>query len=79
MRAYLAATMIGIGSMLASFAAVVFVLALLARGSDPEHRIPTMSALGVETLVGGAILVVLGIVLNRVGTRRTATPTPRSV
>ena len=79
MRAYLAAAMIGIGSMLVCFAAVVFVLELLARGSDPEHRIPAMSALGVETLVGGGILVVLGIVLNRVGARRESAPAIRSI
>jgi hypothetical protein len=79
MRAYLAAAMIGIGSMLASFAAVVFVLELFARGNDPEHRIPVMSALGVETLVAGGVLVVLGILLNRVGGRRDSAPAIRRV
>jgi hypothetical protein len=79
MRAYLAATMIGIGSMLVSFSAVVFVLELFARGSDPEHRIPAMSALGVETLVGGGVLVVLGILLNRVGGRRDTAPAIRRI
>lgn len=79
MRAYLAAAMIGIGSMLASFAAVVFVLALFARGNDPEHRVPVMSALGVEMLVAGGVLIVLGILLNRVGSRRDSAPAIRRV
>jgi hypothetical protein len=70
MRAYLAPAMIGIGGMLVSFAAVVFVLEMFARGSDPEHRVAAMSALGVETIVAGGVLVVLGILLNRLGARR---------
>jgi len=76
MRAYLAAAMIGIGSMFVTFAAVVFVIEIFAsRSSDPEHRVATMSALGLEMLVAGGILVVLGILLNRVGaSRRRSAP-----
>lgn len=79
MRAYLAATMIGIGGMLVSFAAVVFVLEMFARRSDPEHRVAAMSALGVETIVVGGVLIVLGILLNRLGARRADRPAIRSI
>jgi len=75
MRVYLTGAMIGIGSMFVSFAAVVFVLEIFASRSDPEHRVATMSALGLEMLVGGGILILLGILLNRVGaSRRRSAP-----
>jgi multisubunit Na+/H+ antiporter MnhF subunit len=79
MRAYLAPAMIGIGSMLVSFAAVVFVLELFARGSDAEHRVAAMSALGIETVVAGGALIVLGILLSRLGARRTDARPVRSI
>jgi hypothetical protein len=80
MRVYLTGAMIGIGGMFVSFAAVVFVLEIFASRSDPEHRIPTMSALGLETLVAGGILIILGILLNRLGaSRRSSAPATRGV
>jgi hypothetical protein len=80
MRVYLTGAMIGIGGMFVSFAAVVFVIEIFASRSDPEHRLATMSALGLEMLIGGGILVVLGILLNRLGaSRRSSAPATRSV
>jgi hypothetical protein len=71
MRAYLSAALMGIGGIFVSFGAVVFVLEIFAsRGTDPEHRLPTMTALGMETLIGGGILLVLGYLLTRVGRDR---------
>ena len=76
MRAYLSATLMGIGGIFVSFAAVIFVIEIFASRSDPEHRVPAMTALGMETLIGGAILLVLGYLLTRVGRRRDSSPEP---
>jgi hypothetical protein len=70
MRAYLSAALMGIGGIFVSFAAVVFVLEIFASRSDPEHRVPTMTALGMEMLIGGAILLILGYLLTRLGRDR---------
>jgi copper homeostasis protein len=70
MRAYLSATLMGIGGIFVSFGAVVFLLEIFASRSDPEHRLPVMTALGMETVIGGAILIVLGFLLARFGRRR---------
>jgi uncharacterized membrane protein len=70
MRTYLSATLMGIGGIFVSFAAVIFILEIFARRSDPEHRVPAMTALGMETLIGGGILLVLGFLLARMWRER---------
>jgi hypothetical protein len=77
MRVYLSATLMGIGGILVSFSAVIFIIEIFASRSDPEHRIPAITALGMETLIGGAILVVLGYLLTRIGRGRDNSPEPR--
>lgn len=77
MRAYLSATLMGIGGILVSFSAVIFIIEIFASRSDPEHRIPAITALGMETLIGGAILLGLGYLLTRIGRRRDTSPEPR--
>jgi hypothetical protein len=71
MRTYLAGAMIGIGGILASFAVVVFVIEIYGSRSDTKETVAAMSSLGIETLVGGAILVVLGLLVSRTGRRST--------
>ena len=77
MRSYLSATLMGIGGIFVSFAAVIFIIEIFASRSDPEHRVPAMTALGMETLIGGAILLVLGWLLTRVGRERDSSAVPR--
>jgi len=48
---------------------VVFVIEIFASRSDPLHKVPTMTALAVGCLMGGAILFGLGFLLNRFGRR----------
>jgi len=73
MRTYLSGALMGIGGIFVSFAAVIFIIEIFAARSDPEHRVPAMTALGMETLIGGAILLVLGLLLHRMGRRRRDT------
>mgnify|MGYP001796580012 CR=1 FL=1 len=67
MRAGFASTVMGIGGIFLSFGCVVFVLMIFASRSDPEHKLPTMSALAVACVVAGAVMVGLGFVLSRFG------------
>jgi len=69
----------GIGGIFLCFAMVVFVLEIFASRSDADHKLATMSALAVATLVAGAILFGLGFLLNRFGrsTRNGALGTSR--
>lgn len=67
MRSGFAAAMMGIGGIALCFAAVVFVLALFAGRSDPDHKLATMTTLAIVSLVGGAVLFGLGFLLNRIG------------
>ena len=67
MRSSFAAAMMGIGGIFIAFATVVFVLTILASRSDPEHKVATMSALALASLVAGAVLFGLGFLLNRFG------------
>jgi MFS family permease len=71
MRTYLSAALMGIGGIFVSFGAVVFIIEIFARRSDPEHRVPEMTALGMETVIGGAILMVLGYLLARMWRERS--------
>jgi hypothetical protein len=72
MRSSFAAGLMGIGGIFLSFAVVVFVLEMFARGQDAGHNLAVMSSLGVASLVGGAVLFGLGFLLNRVGRRSAA-------
>ena len=65
MRSSLAAALMSIGGIFVAFAAVVFMLVILASRGDPEHKLATMSA--VAFLVAGAVLFGLGFLLNRIG------------
>jgi ABC-type transport system involved in multi-copper enzyme maturation permease subunit len=67
MRSSFAAALMGIGGIFIAFGSVVFVLAIFASRSDPEHKLATMSALAVSSLVAGAVLFGLGFLLNRIG------------
>jgi drug/metabolite transporter (DMT)-like permease len=71
MRSYFAAAFMGIGGIFLAFAAVVFILELFTRQTDLVHQLPTMTGLGVLTLVGGGVLFVLGYILNRMRPART--------
>jgi len=61
----------GIGGIFVSFAVVVFILELFTRQTDLVHQLPTMTALGVLTLVGGGVLFALGYLLGRMRPART--------
>ena len=61
MRSSFAAALMGIGGIFLAFAVVVFVLEILASRSDSEHKLATMSALAVTSLMAGAILIILGV------------------
>ena len=71
MRSYFAAAFMGIGGIFLSFAAVVFILELFTRQTDLVHQLPTMTGLGLLTLVGGGVLLALGWLLNRMRSART--------
>lgn len=75
MRVYVSSTLMGIGGIFVSFSAVIFILEMFASRSDPEHRVPDMTRLGLETLIGGAILMLLGYLLSRVWRRNDDTAT----
>lgn len=71
MRSSFAAAFMGIGGIFLSFAAVVFVLELFTRRTNAVHQLPTMSGVGLITLVGGGVLFALGFLLNRMSSART--------
>jgi drug/metabolite transporter (DMT)-like permease len=71
MRSYFAAAFMGIGGIFLAFATVVFILELFTRQTDLVHQLPTMTGLGVLTLVGGGVLFALGYILNRMRPART--------
>jgi hypothetical protein len=77
MRLYVSSGLMGIGGIFVSFSSVIFIIEIFASRSDPEHRVQDMTRLGLETLIGGAILIVLGYLLSRIGRRNDETsPTP---
>lgn len=75
MRSYFAATLMGIGGILLSFAGVVFVLEIFASRSDSGHRLAGMTALGVGCAATGGVLLAAGALLDRVGRARGHTST----
>ncbi|MEO8909875.1 MAG: hypothetical protein ABI408_06560 [Gemmatimonadaceae bacterium] len=75
MRSYFAAAFMGIGGIFISFATVVFIIESFTRRTDLVHQVPTMTALGTLTLVGGAVLFALGWLLGRSGRRMSPAST----
>jgi hypothetical protein len=71
MRSYFAAAFMGIGGIFLSFAAVVFIIEYFTSRTNAVHQLPTMTALGMLTLVGGGVLFALGYLLNRMRRART--------
>ena len=71
MRPYFAAAFMGIGGIFVSFAAVVFIIEYFTSRTDAIHQLPTMTGLGLLTLVGGGVLFALGYLLNRMKPART--------
>ena len=71
MRSYFAAAFMGIGGVFLSFGAVVFIIEYFTSRTDAVHQLPTMTGLGLLTLVGGAVLFALGYLLNRMRPART--------
>jgi uncharacterized membrane protein YidH (DUF202 family) len=68
MRSGLAAALMGIGGIFASFGAVIVVLALFARqGGETRQQLPAMTTVAVGALVIGAVLFGAGYLLGRVG------------
>jgi cytochrome bd-type quinol oxidase subunit 1 len=79
MRTYLAGAMMGIGGIFVSFAAVVFVIEIYGSRSDTKETVAAMTSLGMETLVGGAILFIIGWLISRMGRRSTTAESERPV
>jgi drug/metabolite transporter (DMT)-like permease len=71
MRSHFAAAFMGIGGIFVSFGAVVFILEYFTSRTDAVHQLPTMTGLGLLTLVGGGVLFALGYLLNRMKPART--------
>lgn len=67
MRSSVAAGLMGVGGIFCSFGAVILVLALIARNGDFRGELPAMWTLATGSLVVGALMFVLGYLLNRMG------------
>jgi hypothetical protein len=78
MRTYISGALMGIGGIFVSFAAVVFIIEIYGSRSDPKETVAAMTTLGLETLIGGAILFVLGFLVSRMG-RRDSRPVAERV
>lgn len=80
MRTYLAGALMGIGGIFVSFAVVLFIIEIYGSRSDTKETVAAMSSLGLETLIGGAILFIIGWLISRTGRRsRTAEDSQRPV
>jgi len=49
----------------------VFIIEYFTSRTDAVHQLPTMTGLGLLTLVGGGVLFALGYLLNRMRPART--------
>jgi len=79
MRSGFAAGFMGIGGILASFGAVILVLAFFARqGEETRQQLPAMTTLAVGSLVVGAVLLGAGYLLGRVGRNSAQSADERS-
>jgi hypothetical protein len=75
MRSGLAAGLMGIGGILASFGATIFIIAIFSKMNDWRVQLPTMLTVATATVVIGGTMLVLGYLVNRIGrgSRDTAT------
>ena len=64
---YVVAGLMGLGGILISFGAVVFVLELFASRADSGHGLREMTALATGVIVVGGVLLGLGFLLSRIG------------
>jgi hypothetical protein len=76
---YVVASLMGLGGILLSFGAVIFVLELLARHADANRGLREMSVMAIGSVVVGAGLLGLGFLLGRLGrgSRESALSLPR--
>jgi hypothetical protein len=65
MRSHLAEGLMGIGSVFLAFGAVVFVISFAATRADAQRNVTSMHMTGMESIVGGAILLGVGMLLRR--------------
>jgi hypothetical protein len=63
----------GLGSIFLAFGAVVLVISLAAHLADAHRKISGMHMVAAESIVGGAVLVVLGSLLHRRGQNAAGT------
>jgi hypothetical protein len=75
MRSHVAAGLMGIGSIFLAFGAVVLVISFAASRADPQRSLAGMHVLAIESIVGGAILVGVGALLNRSGRKSAGSAT----
>ena len=57
----------GIGGILASFGATIFVISIFSKMNDWRVQLPTMLTVATATVVIGGAMLVLGYLLNRIG------------
>ena len=57
----------GIGGILVSFGATIFVIAIFSKMNDWRVQLPTMLSVATATVVIGGAMFVLGFLLNRIG------------
>jgi ABC-type transport system involved in multi-copper enzyme maturation permease subunit len=67
MRSGLIAGLMGIGGIFLSFGAVIVVLAIFTRQSEWRLQLPTMTTVGVGSIVIGAVMFGAGFLLSRIG------------
>jgi len=67
MRSGLAAGLMGVGGILASFGATIFIIAIFSKMNDWRVQLPTMLTVATATVVIGGAMMVLGYLLNRIG------------
>ena len=67
MRSGLAAGLMGIGGILASFGTTIFVIAIFSKMNDWRVQLPTMLSVATASVVIGGAMFVLGFLLNRIG------------
>ncbi len=74
MRSGLAAGLMGIGGIFATFGTTIFVITIFSKMNDWRVQLPTMLSVATVSVVIGGALFVLGFLLNRIGrgSRNTA-------
>ena len=67
MRSGLAAGLMGIGGILASFGTTIFVIAIFSKMNGWRVQLPTMLSVATAGVVIGGGMFVLGFLVNRIG------------